>query len=62
VKTHLLNGVGDVRAREGEVLESPGETPLLSRIGHGRAGGSGELGRRVDRCRGRLAGSHAGVV
>jgi hypothetical protein len=62
VKTHLLNDIGDVRAREGEVLESPGETPVLSWVGHGRAGRSGELGRRVDRCRGRLADSHAGVV
>jgi hypothetical protein len=62
VKTHLLNGVGDVRTREGEVLESPGETPVLSRVDHGRAGRSGELGRCVARCRGRLAGSHAGIV
>jgi hypothetical protein len=53
VKTHLLNSVGGVRAREGEVLESPSETPILSRVSHGRAGRSGELGRRVDRCRGR---------
>jgi hypothetical protein len=35
VKTHLLNGIGNVRAREGEVLESPGETPVLSWVGHG---------------------------
>jgi hypothetical protein len=62
VKTHLLNGVGNVRVREGEVLESPGETSVLSRVGHGRAGRSGELGRRVDRCCGRLAGSHADIV
>jgi hypothetical protein len=62
VKTHLLNGVGDVRAYEGEVMESPGETPVLSRVGHRRAGSSGELGQRVDWCHGRLAGSHAGVV
>jgi hypothetical protein len=61
VKAHLLNGVGDVKARECEVLESPGETPILSRVGHGRAGRSGELGRHVDQCRGRLAGGHAGV-
>jgi hypothetical protein len=37
VKAHLLNSVGDVRAREGEVLESPGKTPVLSRVGHRRA-------------------------
>jgi hypothetical protein len=55
VKAHLLNGVGDIRAREGEVLESPDETLILSWVGHGRAGGGGELGQRVDRCRGGLA-------
>jgi hypothetical protein len=62
VKTHLLNGVGDVRVHEGEVLESPDETPVLSRVGHWRAGGGGDLGRRVDRCHGGLAGSHADVA
>jgi hypothetical protein len=35
MKTHLLNGVRDVRVREGEVLKSPGETPVLSRVGDG---------------------------
>jgi hypothetical protein len=30
VKTHLLNGVGDVRAREGEVLESPGDEGMTN--------------------------------
>jgi hypothetical protein len=43
VKTHLLNGVGDVRAREGDVLESPSETSVLSQVGHRRAGRSREL-------------------
>jgi hypothetical protein len=55
VKTHLLNGVGVVRACEGEVPESPGETAVFSRVGPGRAGRSGELGRCVDRCHGRLS-------
>jgi hypothetical protein len=44
VKAHLLNGVGYVTAREGEVLESPTETLVLSRVGHGRADGGRELG------------------
>jgi hypothetical protein len=62
VKAHLLNGVGDVMAREGEVLESPNETPVLSRVDHGRADGGGDLGRGVDLCRGGLVDSHAGIV
>jgi hypothetical protein len=33
VKIHLLNVVRDVRAHEGEVLERPGEAPVLSRVG-----------------------------
>jgi hypothetical protein len=48
VKAHLLNGVGDIRAREGGVLESPSETPVLSQVSHRRADGGGELRRCVD--------------
>jgi hypothetical protein len=44
VKAHLLNSVGDVRTREGEVLESPGKTPVLNRVGHGRVAEAESLG------------------
>jgi hypothetical protein len=44
VKTHLLNNIGNVRARECEVLESPGETPILSRVGHRRSAEAESLG------------------
>jgi hypothetical protein len=30
MKTHLLNDICDVREREGEILESPGKTLILS--------------------------------
>jgi hypothetical protein len=59
---HACEGVGDVRARDGEVLESPGETPVLSRVSHMRASRGYKLRRRVNRCRGLLAGRHAGFV
>jgi hypothetical protein len=35
VEAHLLNRVGNVRPGEGEVLESPGQTALGSRIADG---------------------------
>jgi hypothetical protein len=43
VKTHLLNGVRDVWAREGEALKRTGETPVLGRVGDRGTGGGGEL-------------------
>ena len=57
VKTHLLDGVRDVRSREGEVLESTVKAPVLCRISNGSTGGGGELGGGVNRrSRGRAAG------
>ena len=32
VEAHLLDGVGDVEAGEGEVLESPDESPVGRRV------------------------------
>jgi hypothetical protein len=56
VKTHLLNGVGDVRTHEGEVLESLDKTSVLSQVGHRRADRGGEIRRCVNRCHGVLVG------
>jgi hypothetical protein len=50
MKAHLLNGVGNVSAREVEILESPGKAWVLSRAGNRRVGGGSKLRRCVDRC------------
>lgn len=41
MKAHLLDGIGDVRAGEDEVLQSPGKTLIAGRINHRRAGVGG---------------------
>ena len=35
VKTDLLNGIGEIRPGEGQVLQGTGEAPVGSRISHG---------------------------
>jgi hypothetical protein len=44
METDLLDGVGDVRAGECQVLEGPDEAPKLSRISNRRPRSSGYLG------------------
>jgi hypothetical protein len=43
MKAHILNGVGDVSAREVEVLESPSKASVLSQASDKRAGGGSKL-------------------
>jgi hypothetical protein len=50
----LLDGVGDVKAGERQVLEGPSEAPELSWISNRRPGSSIDLGLCVHGCRGQL--------
>jgi hypothetical protein len=59
VEADLLDGVGDVRAGECQVLEGPGEAPEVSRISNRRPGLGGDIGLRVHRCQNRFAVHHA---
>ena len=58
VKTDLLNGIGEIRPGEGEVLQVTSETPLASRIGHGITQISRQLRLSIDRSGAWLAISH----
>jgi hypothetical protein len=44
MEADLLDGVSDVRARERQVLEGPGEAPELSQISNRMHGSGGDLG------------------
>jgi hypothetical protein len=59
MKAHLLNGVGDVRPGEGEVLESARQAPVRCRVGDRGAVVLRELRLSVDRRGARLAVGHA---
>jgi hypothetical protein len=59
VEAHLLDRVGDVRAGEGEVLESPDQAVIGSQVTDGGPHLGGELGLSVDRCGAGLAIAHA---
>jgi hypothetical protein len=59
VEAYLLDGVGDVRAGECQVLAGPGKAPEVSRISNRRPRFGGDLGLRVHRCRNRFAVHHA---
>jgi hypothetical protein len=58
VEADLLDGVGDVRVGECQVLEGPNEAPKLSRINNWRLRLGGELGLCVHWRRNRLAVHH----
>jgi hypothetical protein len=59
MEADLLDGVGDVRAGERQVLEGPDEAPEVSWISNSRSRLDGDLGLRVHRCQNRLAVHHA---
>jgi hypothetical protein len=59
MKADPLDGIGDVRVGERQVLESPGAAPEVSWINNRRLGLSVDLGLRVHRCRNQLAVHHA---
>ena len=49
VKTDLLNGIGEIRSGEGQVLQSASQTPVGSRISHRITQISRQLRLSVDR-------------
>jgi hypothetical protein len=51
MKADLLDGVGNVRVGECQVLEGPGEAPELSWVSNRRPGTGTDLGLHVHRCR-----------
>jgi hypothetical protein len=59
VEADLLDGVGEVRVGECQVLEGPDEDPEVSRISNRKLGLGGDLGLHVHRRRNRLAVHHA---
>jgi hypothetical protein len=62
MEADLLDGVGDVRVGERQVLEGPGEAPELSRIGNMRPRSGRDLDLRVHGCRDRLVVHHASTL
>ena len=58
VKTDLLNGIGEIRPGESEVLQSASQTPVGSRISHRITQISRQLRLSVDRSGAGLAISH----
>jgi hypothetical protein len=62
VEADLLDGVGDVRAGEHQVLKGTSEAPKVSWICNRRPGLGGDLGPRVHRHRNRLAVHHANLL
>ena len=58
VKTDLLNGIGEIRPGEGEVLQGTGEAPVASRLGQGITQISRQLGLSIDRSGAWLGISH----
>ena len=57
--TDLLYCICEIRTRQGQVLESAGEAPVLRGVGDRRTLGSRELGMSVNRCRRRVTLGHA---
>src|SRR6185312_13342046 len=58
VKTDQLNGIGEIRLGEGEVLQGTGEAPVGSRISHGITQISRQLCLSIDRSGAWFAISH----
>jgi hypothetical protein len=62
VEAHLLDHVGDIGPDEGEVLESPGQAAVGSRVTDGGARVGGDLGLSVDRRGAGLTVAHASAL
>jgi hypothetical protein len=62
VEAHLLDHVGDVRPDEGEVLESPGQATVGSRIADKGFHVGGDLDQSVDQYGTGLAVAHASAL
>ena len=58
VKTDLMNGIGEIRPGEGQVLQSARQTPVGSRISHRITQISRQLRLSVDKSGAGLAISH----
>jgi hypothetical protein len=61
VEAHLLDGVGDVKPGEDEVLKCPSNTPVAGWIDDQGVGG-GEFALRINQSHAGLAFSHASTV
>jgi hypothetical protein len=62
VEAHLSDRIGNVRPGEGEVLESPNQAAVGSRVANGGPHVGGDLGLSVDRCGAGLAVAHANTL
>jgi hypothetical protein len=62
VKAYLLNGVGDVRTCEGEILKCTSQAAILRTIWKQVTITCGELSLSVDRGRGRVTLSHTSTL
>jgi hypothetical protein len=62
VEAHLLDRVGKVGSGEGEVLESPNQATVGSRVADGGPHIGGDLGLSVDRHGAGLAVAHASTL
>jgi hypothetical protein len=62
VEVHLLDHIGNVERREGEVLESPTLTAVGSRVANGGPHVGGDLDMSVDRCGAGLVVAHASTL
>ena len=57
VETYLLDGIGDIRTSESQILQCTSQTTILSRVSNLRTVG-GQLGVQVDGSAARLASTH----
>jgi hypothetical protein len=62
VEAHLLDRIGNVGPGEGEVLESPSQAAVGSRVADGGRHVGEDLGPSVDRCGAELAVAHASTL
>jgi hypothetical protein len=62
VEAHLLDRVGNVRSGEGEVLESPSQVVVDSRVVDGCPHVRGDLGLSVDRRGAGLTATHVSML
>jgi hypothetical protein len=62
VEAHLMDRVGNVKPSEGEVMESPNQATVGSRVKDRASRVGGDLGMSVDRCGAGLVVAHASTL